>query len=166
MVMDRLRGVPLTDLDAVRSITTGQSHRVYCTAFGTSPGAAGAVQLARVCCHLAARTECITVGPHLGCKHAAFIDCATAARLYCAAVEPELVLINALNTWFGSVVGCETFHAGEGSRGQQGPACSLWDCMHWVNSWKAGSTLMLLFLLAAAPNHHLSDSTRLRSHGG
>jgi aarF domain-containing kinase len=48
MVMDRLRGVPLTDLDAVRSITT---------------------------------------------------------------VEPELVLINALNTWFGSVVGCETFHA-------------------------------------------------------
>ncbi|KAL4449557.1 hypothetical protein ABPG77_007201 [Micractinium sp. CCAP 211/92] len=48
MVMDRLRGVPLTDLDAVRSIT---------------------------------------------------------------AVEPELVLINALNTWFGSVVGCETFHA-------------------------------------------------------
>jgi predicted unusual protein kinase regulating ubiquinone biosynthesis (AarF/ABC1/UbiB family) len=26
-------------------------------------------------------------------------------------VEPELVLINALNTWFGSVVGCETFHA-------------------------------------------------------
>jgi hypothetical protein len=26
-------------------------------------------------------------------------------------VEPELVLINALNTWFGSVVGCESFHA-------------------------------------------------------
>lgn len=48
MVMDRLRGVPLTDLDAVRSITS---------------------------------------------------------------VEPELVLINGLNTWFGSVVGCETFHA-------------------------------------------------------
>ncbi len=28
-----------------------------------------------------------------------------------SAVEPELVLINGLNTWFGSVVGCETFHA-------------------------------------------------------
>lgn len=26
-------------------------------------------------------------------------------------VEPELVLVNALNVWFGSVVGCETFHA-------------------------------------------------------
>ncbi|KAL4855170.1 putative aarF domain-containing protein kinase [Chlorella vulgaris] len=48
MVMDRLRGVPLTDLAAVRSVTS---------------------------------------------------------------VDPEAVLINALNTWFGSVVGCETFHA-------------------------------------------------------
>lgn len=25
--------------------------------------------------------------------------------------DPETVLVNALNTWFGSVVGCETFHA-------------------------------------------------------
>ncbi|PSC67556.1 hypothetical protein C2E20_8783 [Micractinium conductrix] len=48
MTMDRLCGVPLTDLNAIRSITS---------------------------------------------------------------VDPESVLINALNTWFGSVVGCETFHA-------------------------------------------------------
>ena len=25
--------------------------------------------------------------------------------------DPELVLIGALNTWFSSVIGCETFHA-------------------------------------------------------
>jgi hypothetical protein len=50
LVMERLRGVALTDLDAIRRTTS---------------------------------------------------------------VEPEGVLINALNTWFGSVVGCETFHAGE-----------------------------------------------------
>ena len=25
--------------------------------------------------------------------------------------DPELVLISALNTWFASVLGCETFHA-------------------------------------------------------
>ncbi|GAB4822495.1 hypothetical protein N2152v2_009541 [Parachlorella kessleri] len=48
LVMDRLRGVPLTDLSAISSIT---------------------------------------------------------------GVQPELVLINALNVWFGSVVGCPTFHA-------------------------------------------------------
>ncbi len=34
---------------------------------------------------------------------------------------------------------------------------TLWGSMHWVNSWNAGGTLMLLFLLAAAPNHHLSE---------
>ena len=26
-------------------------------------------------------------------------------------VDPESVLVNALNTWFGSVLACETFHA-------------------------------------------------------
>ena len=25
--------------------------------------------------------------------------------------DPESVLVNALNTWFGSVLACETFHA-------------------------------------------------------
>lgn len=35
--MDRLRGVSLTDLDAVRSITTGQRPRVYCIALHLAP---------------------------------------------------------------------------------------------------------------------------------
>lgn len=48
LVMERLKGVALTDLDAIRATTPAQ---------------------------------------------------------------PELVLINALNVWFGSVVGCPTFHA-------------------------------------------------------
>ena len=48
LVMERLYGVPLTDLAAIRSMTTG---------------------------------------------------------------DPELTLIRALNTWFGSVMGAETFHA-------------------------------------------------------
>ena len=26
-------------------------------------------------------------------------------------VDPESVLVNALNTWFGSVLACQTFHA-------------------------------------------------------
>ena len=26
-------------------------------------------------------------------------------------VDPESILVNALNTWFGSVLACETFHA-------------------------------------------------------
>ncbi len=46
--MERLLGVPLTDLDAIRSMTTA---------------------------------------------------------------NPETTLINALNTWFGSVLACSTFHA-------------------------------------------------------
>ena len=25
--------------------------------------------------------------------------------------DPEMVLVGALNTWFSSVIGCETFHA-------------------------------------------------------
>lgn len=49
LVMERLRGAPLTDLDAIRTVTRG--------------------------------------------------------------ADPEAVLINALNVWFGSVVGAETFHA-------------------------------------------------------
>lgn len=48
LVMERLRGVPLTDLAAIRRVTD---------------------------------------------------------------VDPESVLVNALNTWFGSVLSCETFHA-------------------------------------------------------
>lgn len=48
LVMERLRGVPLTDLRAIRSITNA---------------------------------------------------------------DPETVLVNALNVWFGSVLACETFHA-------------------------------------------------------
>jgi hypothetical protein len=69
MVMERLRGVALTDLDAIRSITGAQ---------------------------------------------------------------PELVLINALNVWFGSVVGCPTFHAdvhaGGLGRGGGVRAC---ECVWW-----------------------------------
>ena len=48
LTMERLHGVPLTDLAAIRSITSA---------------------------------------------------------------DPEQTLITALNTWFGSVLGCETFHA-------------------------------------------------------
>ena len=48
LVMERLRGVPLTDLAAIRSVT---------------------------------------------------------------AADPEQVLVNALNAWFGSVLAAETFHA-------------------------------------------------------
>jgi hypothetical protein len=48
LVMERLRGVPLTDLAAIRRVTSA---------------------------------------------------------------DPEGVLINALNVWFGSVLACETFHA-------------------------------------------------------
>ena len=48
LVMERLRGVPLTDLAAIKRVTD---------------------------------------------------------------VDPESVLVNALNTWFGSVLACETFHA-------------------------------------------------------
>ena len=48
LVMERLRGVPLTDLAAIQRVTD---------------------------------------------------------------VDPESILVNALNTWFGSVLSCETFHA-------------------------------------------------------
>ncbi len=48
LVMERLRGVPLTDLAAIQRVTD---------------------------------------------------------------VDPESILVNALNTWFGSVLACETFHA-------------------------------------------------------
>lgn len=51
LVMERLKGVALTDLDAIRSVVASRN------------------------------------------------------------IEPEVVLINALNTWLASVVGCATFHA-------------------------------------------------------
>ncbi len=56
LVMERFRGVPLTDLAAIRSMTSA---------------------------------------------------------------DPESVLVNALNVWFGSVLACDTFHADM----HAGPSC-------------------------------------------
>ena len=98
--MDRLRGVPLTDLEAVRSITSGES---WPAGRGWLAGLSGGALRRPLAVSLSVPQPQFT--PSYSC-------CPTAAPA-AAAVEPELVLINGLNTWVGSVVGCESFHAGE-----------------------------------------------------
>ena len=77
LTMERLHGVPLTDLSAIRSMTSA---------------------------------------------------------------EPEQTLITALNTWFGSVLGCETFHADVHAGGSLQVSHTVVPCgshVHLTNTWHA-----------------------------
>lgn len=58
--------------------------------------------------------------------------------------DPEQTLITALNTWFGSVLGCETFHA-DVHAGQTGPckhvaAMSLHDATSYCGMGNASKS--------------------------
>ena len=78
--MERLYGVPLTDLDAVRSVTQVRESG--------SPSAPQHV-----------KAPCSSKRPPGN------------GDLLQGKGTPEETLIAALNTWFGSVIGAETFHA-------------------------------------------------------
>ncbi len=110
LVLERLDGVALTDYNAIRSVTTKVSMQLVWLC---------------VCVCVCTRSWCVPTCAYVDActrscalERAALKPLSWLAMRQCVCVcvcactqDPEAVLVSALNTWFASVMGAETFHA-------------------------------------------------------
>ena len=75
-------------------------------------------------------------------RGAPLTDLAAVRAVAGGGVAPEAVLINALNTWFGSVVGCESFHA-DVHAGESGAGSGEGAWRQGAAVWRGGALLLL-----------------------
>lgn len=93
--MERLHGVPLTDLAAIRSMTSADPEQTLITALNTWFGsvlgcetfhadvhAGGNLQVYLQCCHVAAMCTLCTLHCHLSCTHGMHSQSDKLAQLY------------------------------------------------------------------------------------